>query len=76
MTSKPVFCGFLPRVTFTGMQPACLYEIDLPRETPVPDDRTIQVDLTDRERAEIDRDKAEIAGMRKYLGMSKYLGMK
>jgi hypothetical protein len=27
-------------------------------------------------KAEIDRDKAEIAGMRKYLGMSKYLGMK
>jgi hypothetical protein len=59
---KPVFCGFLPRVTFTGMQPACLYEIDLPRETPVPDDRSIRVGLTDRE-------KAEVAGMRKYLGM-------
>jgi hypothetical protein len=58
---KPVFCGFLPRVTFTGMQPACLYEIDLPRETPVPDDRTNRTILTDR-------DKAEIAAMRKHLG--------
>jgi hypothetical protein len=58
---QPAFCGLLPRVTFTGMQGACVYEIDFPRETPVPDDRTIQVGLTDRE-------KAEVAGMRKYLG--------
>jgi hypothetical protein len=66
---KPMFCGFLPRVTFTGMQPACLYEIDLPRERPpVPDDRTIRNDITDAER---EKAKAEVAAMRKHLGMKR-----
>jgi hypothetical protein len=60
---KPVFCSFLPRVTFNGMEPAYLFEIDLPQERPpVPDDRTIRGDITDRE-------KAEVAAMRKHLGM-------
>jgi hypothetical protein len=66
---KPAFCSFLPRVTFTGMQPACLYEIDLPRERQlIHDDRTIRNDIADAER---EKAAAEVAAMRKHLGMKR-----
>jgi hypothetical protein len=62
---QPAFCGSLPRVTFTGMQAACVYEIDLPRERqPIVDDRTIRGEIADRE-----EESAELAGWRKYLGL-------
>jgi hypothetical protein len=64
----PAFCGPLPRVTYTGLLAASLFDIDLPRErTPIhQDDRTIRP-------AELASDKREntpleVVQMRKYLG--------
>jgi hypothetical protein len=37
---SPMFCNSVPRVTFAGLEPAGIWELDLPRDLqPIPDDR-------------------------------------
>jgi hypothetical protein len=38
---EPAFVSLLPRVTFTGMQSAACYEIDIPQRQVIVDDRRI-----------------------------------
>jgi hypothetical protein len=66
----PEFCGPLPRVTYTGLLAASLYDIDLPRErTPIQDDRTIRpAELASEKR---EKTPLEVVQMRKYLGWAK-----
>ena len=59
---EPQFVSILPRVCHTGLQAACLYEIDLPRERqPIVDDR-IQGEIVDP--AKKAAQKASIEAMR------------
>jgi len=62
---EPVFVSILPRVTFTGMLGACLYEIDLPRER--------QQIIDDRIRGEIatkEKTPYEVEQVKRYLGLT------
>jgi hypothetical protein len=62
---QPEYICFQPRITYSGMQGACVFEIDIPRERQlIHDDRTIRDEIADRE-------KAEVAAMRKHLGMKR-----
>ena len=48
---KPEFCSILPRITHKGMEGACIYEIDLPRERQPVMDRTIRGEIGGKEKS-------------------------
>jgi len=61
---SPVPVSFLPRITPQGMQPAMLYEINLPPDTPAGvDDRMIRGEIAERKKTSV-----EVEAIRKYLG--------
>jgi hypothetical protein len=63
----PRFVSVLPRVCSTGLQAACLYEVDFPGDRqPIIDDRTIRAEIAKPEKTDL-----ELQGMRKYLGLDK-----
>ena len=64
---EPVFVSILPRVHFTGMLGACLWEVDLPRERqPIIDDRKIMGELATKDK---DKSAYEAEQVRRYLGL-------
>jgi hypothetical protein len=64
---SPALVGFHPRITSRGMEPATLYEISLPPDTPaVVDDRLIRGDLAERQKTAV-----EVEALRKYMGWDK-----
>jgi hypothetical protein len=61
---SPALCGMTPRVTYAGLQPASIYEIDLPSGQPIVD-RSIRADETAGQK----EPAAEILAVLKHLGL-------